>query len=167
MRTLLLLLALCLSVSPSVRASSSDRDMVAVGEGVMTYMFWDVYEAKLFTPSGEYQFGQHPMRLTLTYLRDFKAKDIVKATKDQWRHLGKPEHVQAYGPVIEDLWPDIRKGDSLSYETTALGIGAFYFNGELLTEIEDSQFSDAFTAIWLSPDTSEPKLRKKLIGAGE
>ena len=29
------------------------------------YLFWDVYNAKLETPSGSYQFGQHPANLHL------------------------------------------------------------------------------------------------------
>ena len=159
------LLACVLMSANTALASASENHLKQVGGGVMTSMFWDVYEAQLHTSTGEYQVGQHPMRLTLTYLRDFKAKDIVKATKEQWQHLGKPEYVQRYSSIIEDAWPDISAGDSLSYETDADGKGAFYFNDKLLVEVTQPDFSDAFTAIWLSADTSEPKLRQQLLGA--
>ena len=33
--------------------------------------------------------GEHPVKFKLTYLRDFDAKDIVKATNEQWEHIGK------------------------------------------------------------------------------
>ena len=62
----------------------SQVSLKAVGEGVMSYMFWDLYRAKLATTDGDYQAGEHPVRLTLTYLRDIEASDIVKATFDQW-----------------------------------------------------------------------------------
>ena len=67
-----------------------------VGQAKMEYLFWDVYNAKLETPSGSYQFGQHPSKLTLTYLRDFDAKDIVKATNEQWQHLNLNDMVGVY-----------------------------------------------------------------------
>ena len=139
----------------------------AVGEGVMSYMFWDLYRAKLATTDGDYQAGEHPVRLTLTYLRDIEASDIVKATFDQWRHLDKAQYVSEYGDTLQGLWPDITEGDSLAFETNEQGVGTFYYNGEKLQTIEQQAFSEAFLAIWLSPDTSEPKLRQKLIGASE
>ena len=55
----------------------------------MEYLFWDVYDAVLFTPSGNYSAGTHPIKFKLTYLRDFEAKKIVKATNEQWEHIGK------------------------------------------------------------------------------
>ena len=107
-----------------------------VGQAKMEYLFWDVYNAKLETPSGDYQFGQHPTKLTLTYLRDFDAKDIVKATNEQWQHLKLNEMVGTYDNQLLDLWPDI-KNDSLSFQTNQQGIGTFYFNNKKLGQIED------------------------------
>ncbi|HDZ34840.1 MAG TPA: hypothetical protein ENH67_18590, partial [Pseudoalteromonas sp.] len=40
-----------------------------VGEARMEYLFWDVYDAVLFTPSGNYSAGTHPIKFKLTYLR--------------------------------------------------------------------------------------------------
>ncbi|WP_462167419.1 hypothetical protein [Pseudoalteromonas sp. GB43] len=34
-----------------------------VGQAKMEYLFWDVYNAKLETPSGSYQFGNTPANL--------------------------------------------------------------------------------------------------------
>ncbi len=135
-----------------------------VGQAKMTYLFWDVYNAKLETPTGQYKFGQHPSKLTLTYLRDFDAKDIVKATNEQWQHLKLYELVGAYDETLLALWPDIKKNDSLSFQTNDQGIGTFYFNDKQLGQINDSKFADNFLAIWLSADTSEPALRKQLFG---
>ncbi|MFY8282861.1 chalcone isomerase family protein [Pseudoalteromonas sp. SSMSWG5] len=135
-----------------------------VGQAKMEYLFWDVYNAKLETPNGTYTFGQHPSKLTLTYLRDFKAKDIVKATNEQWQHLGLDEMVGAYDKQLLDLWPDISKNDSLTFQTNEQAIGTFYFNGKPLGQINDDKFADNFLAIWLSAGTSEPSLRKQLIG---
>ncbi len=48
-----------------------------VGSARMRVMFWDVYDANLFAPAGEWQPGQ-PFALSLDYLRtlrDFSRRD--------------------------------------------------------------------------------------------
>nr|WP_275074599.1 chalcone isomerase family protein [Pseudoalteromonas ostreae] len=139
-------------------------DFKVVGEARFEYLFWDVYQAQLATPSGTYQFGNHPTKLTLTYLRDFAAKDIIKATNEQWQHLGKKEIINKYDAQLSALWPDIKKGESLSFITDENGVGTFYFNDKKLGVIEHRGFGDDFLAIWLDVNTSEPQMRKQLIG---
>ena len=43
----------------------------------------------------------------------------------------------------------------------------YYYNGKLLGEIRDREFAKAFFGIWLDPRTSEPALRKQLLGEAE
>jgi len=144
--------------------SEEQTDFKKVGEARMEYLFWDVYDATLYTRSGSYKQGAHPVKFTLTYLRDFAAKDIVKATKEQWQHLGKSDLSAKYADKLLALWPDIKKGESLSLQTSPSGEATFYHNDKKLGEITDSQFANQFLAIWLSPNTSEPALRKQLLG---
>tara|TARA_B100000700_G_C14848001_1_gene762550 strand:- start:316 stop:828 length:513 start_codon:yes stop_codon:yes gene_type:complete len=144
--------------------SEEQTDFNKVGEARMEYLFWDVYDATLYTRSGNYKQGAHPVKFTLTYLRDFAAKDIVKATKEQWQHLGKSDLSAKYADKLLSLWPDIKKGESLSLQTSPSGQATFYHNDKKLGEISDSQFANQFLAIWLSPNTSEPALRKQLLG---
>ena len=144
--------------------NSMATEFKSVGQSRFEYYFWDVYDAKLATPSGKYQFGQHPVKLSLTYLRDFAAKDIVKATNEQWQHLGKTDLLGKFDQQLLALWPDIKEGETLSFITDMQGIGTFYHNDTKLGGIDDSQFADNFLAIWLSPKTSQPDMRKQLIG---
>lgn len=144
--------------------SEEQTDFKKVGEARMEYLFWVVYDATLYTRSGSYKQGAHPVKFTLTYLRDFAAKDIVKATKEQWQHLGKSGLSAKYANKLLALWPDIKKGESLSLQTSPSGQATFYHNDKKLGEISDSQFANQFLAIWLSPNTSEPALRKQLLG---
>jgi hypothetical protein len=41
-----------------------------------------------------------------------------------------------------------------------------YFNGQLHKAIDDPLLSQSFFAIWLSPETPEPRLRAQLLGLG-
>ncbi|GEB70313.1 hypothetical protein PC2016_3284 [Pseudoalteromonas carrageenovora] len=147
----------------SYNAYAND-DFTKVGEARMEYLFWDVYDATLFTPSGKYKSGENPIKFKLKYLRDFEAKDIVKATKEQWEHLNKPDLSQKYADKLLNIWPNISKGDSLMLETDVNGKSTFYYNDEKVGQIDDVQFANDFLAIWLDKNTSEPALRQQLLG---
>ncbi|KKL12361.1 hypothetical protein LCGC14_2536510, partial [marine sediment metagenome] len=108
--------------------NSLSAEFKQVGQSRFEYYFWDVYDAKLATPTGQYQFGQHPSKLSLTYLRDFAAKDIVKATNEQWQHLGKTQLLGKFDQQLLALWPDIKEGETLSFITDMQGVGTFYHN---------------------------------------
>ena len=44
------------------------------------------------------------------------------------------------------------------------GVGTrFFFNGSLRGEVADADFTRLFFGIWLSPKTSEPRLREQLL----
>jgi hypothetical protein len=152
---------LCLLLSTSAFANV---EFSKVGEGRMEYLFWDVYDATLYTPSGDYALGEHPVKFKLTYLRDFDAKDIVKATNEQWEHIGKKNLVGKYDEVLLSIWPNIGKGDSLTLITDKEGKSTFLHNDSEVGVIDDVSFSSDFLAIWLGKNTSEPALRKKLLG---
>jgi hypothetical protein len=163
MRKLSILLLLLPLVS-FANTNEVNDEFKLVGESRFEYYFWDVYDAKLSSPTGRYEFGQHPSLLSLTYLRDFAAKDIVKATNEQWKHLGKKELIGKYDEVLTMLWPDIKEGETLTFKTDSNGKGTFYHEGKKLGGVDDRTFADNFLAIWLSPETSEPKMRNQLIG---
>lgn len=145
-------------------AAYADTQFNKVGEARMEYLFWDVYDATLFTPSGSYNPKQTPVKFTLTYLRDFDAKDIVKATKEQWQHLGKSQLSARYADKLLAIWPDIKKGESLTLLTDQQGHSIFFHNDNEIGRIEDTTFADDFLAIWLSENTSEPSIRNQLLG---
>jgi hypothetical protein len=139
-------------------------DYIKVGEARMKYMFWDVYDATLYTSSGAYSDDEQRVKFTLRYLRDFEAKDIVEATEEQWAHLGKPSLAKQFSNTLLSIWPDIKKGDSLTLEINNSGSATFYHNNQVVGEVNDKTFAHEFLAIWLNENTSEPELRKKLLG---
>ena len=59
--------------------------------------------------------------------------------------------------------PDVKKGDRI-LGVHRPGIGAaFWVNGKPHGEIRDAEFAKLFFGIWLSPKTSEPKMRDILL----
>ena len=151
-------------------------DLNLIGQASFSYLFWDVYDSYLFGPEGAVfsaNFGDNfpsdatakaklPLSLVITYKRDIKASDLIDSTKEQWQHLGIPSsEFEPYLPILRQ-WPNLSKGDELALVVYA-DFSVFFYNQKFLSLQENPQFGFDFVSIWLSPKTSEPKLRKKLL----
>jgi hypothetical protein len=139
---------------------------IKVGETTFSILFWDLYKSKLKTTSGTYpiQSANEKIIYQINYFADISSKDLIKRTVEQWQHLGvAPEEYQDYIILLEDIWPDIEDGDSLTLYVNNYS-SAFYFNNDFVGEIEHPEFSQLFLDIWLSEKTSEPELRLELLG---
>ena len=145
----------------------------AVGESEFRWGFWSVYQAKLLTPTGQFQVHDGnpvpPIALQLTYQMNFKAQALRDETYEQWRKLGySSKQIQRWGKILDKAWPDVNDGEQLIFQRTH-DQGIFWyrslhsdFQQYFLTN--DLDFSDAFLAIWLSQSTQYPDLRRELIG---
>ena len=146
-------------------ASANQQSWIPVGNSDMRWTFFKLYNVTLLTDDGQYDSGQFPQALEIVYYRNINKEDLLKATADQWQKLGVPDNkITPWLSTLDGLWPDIRQNDSLRIEVDANGDNLFLHNGQPIGGIEDREFSNSFLAIWLSPDTSRPAIRKKLIG---
>ncbi len=139
-----------------------------VGQGSMSWLFMDIYQAALFSADGNYQPGQYPQALSIRYQRDISKDALLKATRQQWQKLSVDEKL--YSPWLQTLsrlWPNIKDNDRLTFLVSKNGAGDFYHNDKWLGRIDDPAFSAAFLSIWLAKNSSEPGLRRQLIGAGK
>lgn len=157
--------------------ASSLLNLKEVGKARFSVFLWDVYDSRLLTNTGLYPHPvaeQQTVVLEIKYLRDIKQKDLIANTIEQWQHLNIPESTyQTYIPLLENIWPDINAGDSLAIKVTQ-NKSIFYYNSNFLGDISHQNnqahtlaikqhFGQLFLDIWLSPATSEPKLRKQLL----
>ena len=170
-------LTLTASAKASMASDKSPNDWnqwSSVGQAQLSMFFFDIYKSQLFSPDGRYIVGDditpHPLALSITYQRDISQKQLVKATVEQWEKLGyEPSTTSQWAQRLETIFPDIEKGNNLTYVTDGYH-GQFYYARsndavELIGQIEEEAFNDAFLAIWLSPQTDYPSLRRKLIGS--
>lgn len=136
-----------------------------VGSARLTYMVWDVYDATLYAPNGEWQ-QQCPFALRLTYLRNLNGADIADRSVQEMREQGFSDETQlaTWHSQMREIFPDVNKGTSLTGICTPQGDTVFLRNGEKIGVIRDPNFSRHFFNIWLGERTSEPALRKKLLG---
>lgn len=146
-------------------ASAFGSGMQMVGEARLQFMFWPVYDSRLYSLTGAFQEGQRPLRLEIEYLRAVDSSDLVEHTRKEWertRSLTTAE--REWLQVLARLWPDVGRNDILAFELDGQGVSTFALNGQVLGEIDDPAFGERFVAIWLSPETSRPEMRLSLLG---
>jgi hypothetical protein len=136
-----------------------------IGSGRLTYLFWDVYDARLFTSKGASSVTP-PYALSLTYLRDLEGEKIADRSIEEIRKQGfKDEVVLAtWHQQMRELFPDVKKGTTLTGVLTSEGESLFYHNGKQIGYVKDPLFGEHFFGIWLNEKTSEPTLRQALMG---
>lgn len=139
------------------------------GQGVLRFLGFEVYRARLWVPPGfdAANYGAQPLALELTYQRDFSAQAIAKRSIEEMRRVGSfsPEQATRWQQALQAALPDVTSGDRL-LGIHMPGAGAtFKMGGRVVGEVADAEFSRLFFGIWLSPQTSEPGLRQQLLAA--
>lgn len=138
-----------------------------IGKGRLTVWGFQVYDAKLWALSGfkPDDLPAQPFALELAYLRDFTSKDIAERSITEIRRSAAIGDAQAKTWISElmRLIPDVKKGDRVM-GIHLPGSGAkFLVNGKASGDMRDAEFARLFFGIWLSPQTSEPKVRAALL----
>lgn len=137
-----------------------------VGTARMKYLLWNVYDAKLYASNGTWLAGE-PFALELNYLRSLKGDAIAKRSVEEIRKQGFPDEstLSNWYQQLTKILPDVNKGTRLTGVVDANKHTLFYRDGEEIAHVDDPLFSEWFFNIWLSDATSEPKLRRQLLGA--
>ena len=134
-----------------------------VGTANMKWLWFDIYQAKVLTPTGAYSPNQLPLALDLLYKRSITAEQLIQSTIDEWKRQDIDYPVE-WVSKLRGMWPDIAPQDQLILYVDEDRISHFFYNNKFIGSLKDPLFSKAFTAIWLSKNTLRPALRNQLIG---
>ena len=141
-----------------------------LGTGRLTYFGLHVYDARLWVTDGfaADNFAKLPLALELEYARALVGKLIAERSLDEMKRVGgfSDEQGQRWLAAMTQMFPDVTKGDRLTGLHRPGEAANFYLNGKVRGEVRDAEFAQRFFGIWLSPKTSEPKLRTALLGQG-
>ena len=166
-----MLVVLCMLPGPAIADSAMSTaaryitNPQKVGEAVLKYLFWDVYRVELFAaPEGWHP--DAPFALTLNYLRDLEGADIADRTILEMRRQGFSDEktLADWRSRLRAIFPDVSDGTRLTGVRDSDGKTIFYRNGAKIGEIDDLSFTRPFFDIWLGEKTSEPALRRALLG---
>lgn len=157
-----------LSITPAYAQShihSHIPNAQKIGQGRMSVMFWNIYDAALYAPESTWQ-EDKPFALQLSYLKQFKGKKIADRSIVEIRGQGFTDEVKlaTWHTQMRQIFPDVNEGVRLTGIKTKTGETIFYKNDTKIGTIKDPAFSTAFFNIWLSDKTSAPNLRRKLLG---
>lgn len=136
-----------------------------VGRGVLSYAFWDVYKATLYAPDGKFD-PRKPFALSIEYFVSINGHDIANRSTQEMRKQGFGDEVKlaAWNAQMKAIFPDVRNGTVLS-AVYIPGKNTVFFRGDtIIGSIEGDDFGQLFFGIWLDEKTSEPKLRRALLG---
>lgn len=167
--TLIILSAVLVLQAVPVCASETVKkymsDAAKVGEGRMTFLFWDVYDATLYAPRGEIS-DSDPIALELSYLLDLKGQKIAESSIDEMRKIGVDDEdaLSRWMDQMSSIFPDVEKQTRLTGIYTPDGETVFYKNDQEIGRIADPKFGQYFFDIWLNENTSAPDLRAQLLG---
>lgn len=153
------------SLLPAVASAVPDAKLS--GERLFRYWGFSVYTARLWVAPGfkANDFAAQPFALELAYLRDFAGADIADRSLSEMKRVGGFSDAQGaqWLARMKEVFPNIKKGESLT-GVHQPGVGArFFHNGKPLAEVRDAEFSSRFFGIWLASNTSEPELRAALL----
>ncbi len=140
----------------------------ALGQARLTVYGFNIYDAKLWAAEGfvATNYAQQPFALELRYLRSFSGSMIAERSLSEMRRIGavSDEKAAQWLDTMKKTFPDVKKGDQLIGIHRPDGTASFMLNGKSIGEMRDEEFTRLFFGIWLSPNTSEPKMRSQLIG---
>ncbi|WP_017445133.1 chalcone isomerase family protein [Gayadomonas joobiniege] len=129
----------------------------ALGNARLSVLFWDIYDAWYFR-------SQNEQALKLTYLRDFSKRALVKETASQWQRMSLLHPLNnVWLAQLENMWPDIDKGDTLVCHLNPQGQSVFYHNGKRIGQVDDPDFGPQFLSIWIGPEAEYQSIRKQLL----
>lgn len=177
-RRMLIALALLPLLTRGVRAEPVPAEVSAelagsrlLGAGRLTWFGLSVYDARLWTQErfSADRFEREPLALELQYARSLHGNLIAERSLVEMRRHAALDETDAarWLASMRRLFPDVARGDRLTGVHQPGESVRFYFNGVLRGEVRDADFARRFFGIWLSPSTSEPKLRLALLGASK
>lgn len=157
----------CLAETAPAEVLEQLPGAVLSGKSRFTVWGFEVYNAALWVQpgfrAGDYE--RHGFALDLSYLRAFSNEEITNRSLDEMRRqdAGSQDVAALWRQQLREAFPDVRKGDRIT-GVHRPGEGAIFLtNGKVTGIVRDPEFSRRFFGIWLSPNTSEPKLRKALL----
>ena len=142
----------------------ANNNLKVVGQAEMRWLMFPLYKVSLMTQDGQYQQGRYPQALDITYRRNIAKEDLLTATDQQWQRLGvNVQKRQQWLTQLGAIWPSVKRGDRLAFIVEASGNNYFLYNDKNIGGVKDAQFGQSFLSIWLSPNTSQPGIRRLLI----
>ena len=138
----------------------SGENIPKMGEGVLSYLFWDVYKVEYFK-SNENNYE----KLIITYNMNLTQKDLLKGWDYGLKNnLGRDlDNFSKQISWIKDMTPKVEKNDI--FEITKNGdLVSIFHNGKKLGENKDKKLARIVLLPWIGNEPVDLDLKKDLLG---
>ncbi len=141
---------------------------VARSQARMRFVGLSIYDIALWSPDAVQpaRWPDQPLALALTYTRALNGRLIAERSLKEMERQGAIDAAngERWLAGMTAAFPDVNEGDRLTGRHDPVDGARFWLNGKPVGGSFDADFSRRFFGIWLSPQTSEASLRKKLLG---
>ena len=144
------------------------RTETPYGAATLRKIGFRIYDAALWTDAPKWSMNKK-FGLTLVYGINISDDSLAERSIQEINRSTKLDSAAEKSLLtkLTAIFPDVKSGDRI----TALYLPAkgtlFFHNGQKIGTLEDGATSKQFLGIWLSPNTSEPKMRQKLLSSTE
>lgn len=163
--TLVLTITAALAMTRPAELDGSIASQKPYGSGSLTWLFFTAYDASLWTDAGVWSMDA-PFALVVVYRMSFTTEELVERTIEEMEKVSpalRGAAARRYAVMLARAFPNVKAGDRITAVRVPGRPVRFYFNGKASADISDPELAGHFFAIWLSPNTSEPALRAKLL----
>jgi Chalcone isomerase-like len=155
--------------APGAEVTASLPGARLQGQGRMEFIGLHVYDIRLWVGEGfdAATFERHPLAIEIEYARAIAGHRLAERSLAEMQRVASvtPAQREAWLVAMKQAFPDVAAGDRLAGVHRPGGGARFIHNDNRAAEVADPAFARAFFGIWLSPRTSEPRLRAALLGS--
>lgn len=171
---LLLMTFICISFYAAASNAASDKSLTLFSQGKATWLWLDVYQAKLFTShkvanATDYKTlpkvllaDKEPISLELCYQQDISAEQIVEAAMEGLPKKLSPEK-QAEVTRLHESYQSVKPGDCYALEHNREGLTTLKFNGKTVFQSSLAGFKKIYYGIWLGELALSDSLKESLL----
>ena len=97
------------------------QNLDKVGSAKLRVFLWNIYESALYTPSGNFEGIKPGLALEIEYRRDISKRAFIDYTREEWQKQSLyKDQSELWLANLRDIFPSVKKGDSLVLELTML-----------------------------------------------
>ena len=160
-----------LDAPPEVRSAFGTPALQ--GQGRLRFLGLRVYDAVLWTPAGQRvtaaDAASQALALEIRYQRALQGQQIAERSLLEMRRQGEIDDAvaQRWLQTMTGLFPDVVEGSRITAVNLPREGARFFVDGRLKGSVAEPEFARRFFGIWLSPQSSDQKLRLALLGQGQ
>lgn len=146
--------------------SANLKNVNLIGEYDLKVYGFNVYHIELWSESKKFSY-QEKFAIYINYKLAFSVKNLVQRSIEEISRINNikdQELLENYSKILNSVFRDVKKGDTKTVIYDEKNGAVLFFNGKKIGKIDDLKLARYFVDIWLSENSSYPKMTNKILG---